>query len=183
VKDPQRQHLEARLQGILSELASVCQDLGIELSLAPPAQLSPQERWAGPVLLTKLGPYLLAFQAALVHELIRAVALSPGVEPRLAIAGFANVRGDAVTVFDLRYLLELAAEPLHPDQVMLLLDSGQGRVAVVVDEVLDIYEVEADAYQSREVMGLRQGFIEGVARVEEQLVALISPSLLIKVAQ
>jgi len=113
---------------------------------------------------------------------VRMVALSDPVEPRPELEGFVNVRGQAVPVLDLRHLLDLDPVEHGLDQSLILLQAEHGRVAVVVDDVLDIYDLSPDAFQDREALELRRGFIDGVARVEERLVAVINPVLLARAA-
>lgn len=194
--EQRRRQLELKLQAILGELTTVCAELGIDAlsgaaprpaeqpTAAAPALANEGRALAGlgPLLLARLDRLLTGFVAREVLELVRMVALSDPVEPRRELAGFVNVRGQAVPVIDLRCLLELPPVEADPEQALVILQAERGRVAVIVDEVLDIYELGPENFQHRDSLELRRGFIDGVARVNDRLVAVINPVLLARTA-
>lgn len=182
--DPdRRKKLESRLKTVLGELSSLCDELGIELgggAAAPavPAGDEDFDRSIGPILIARSADLHIGFVARTVQELVRMVTLTQPVEPRDEVLGFVNVRGEAIPVLNLRSLLGQELEDIDPEQTLIILKVDRGRVAVVADEIIDIYELTEDNYQVRDALEIRRGFIEGVARVKNSLVAVIHPVLL-----
>lgn len=183
-----RRALESKLQSLLGELAHVCGELGISATIpgsgseTSPGRTGSEIVDAGPLLLAKLEDTVLGFVAKEVLELVRMVALSDAVEPRPEVAGFVNLRGQAVPVINLRYMLALPPEAPHPDQALVILQAQRGRVGVIVDEVLDIFDVDDEMFQNRDALEIRSGFVDGVARVDDSLVAVLNPVLLARMA-
>src|SRR5690606_2928772 len=117
--DPdRRKQLESRLQTVLSELSSLCGELGIELGAAGAADTptpiggADGQRSEGPILIARNDTLHIGFIARNVQEIVRMVALSAPVEPRPEVLGFVNLRGEAIPVLDLRRLL--GQEPTRP---------------------------------------------------------------------
>ncbi|MCX6023653.1 MAG: chemotaxis protein CheW [Chloroflexi bacterium] len=105
------------------------------------AQTPPQEGAAveTPMLLFRLG----AEQYAVELALLRAVQPSDGITAvpgaPSSIAGILNVRGEIVTVLDLATALNLRpAAPPAPNTTVVLAEAPQGRVGLLVDEVLGV---------------------------------------------
>lgn len=177
--EQRRRQLESRLQNVLGELGVLCNELGIELDGDSPSRspaVEPQR--GGLLLLAQLGDLYIGFSAHDLQELIRMVTLSKALDPRPELQGFINIRGQAVPVLDLRCLLGRGTVEPDPDQVIVVLTVSGTRIAVVVDEVLDIYETTPDNYQHREELNLSRGFINGVALIEDKLVAVVDPKRL-----
>ncbi|OIP33328.1 MAG: hypothetical protein AUK47_19270 [Deltaproteobacteria bacterium CG2_30_63_29] len=177
--EQRRRQLESRLQSVLGELGVLCNELGIELdsnSVSQPPAVEPQR--GGLLLLAQLGDLYIGFSAHDLQELVRMVSLSKALDPRPELQGFIDIRGQAVPVLDLRCLLGKGVQEADPEQVIVVLSEGDTRIAVVVDEVLDIYETTPDNYQHREELNLRRGFISGVALIEHKLVAVVDPKRL-----
>ncbi len=192
MEENQRKQLESRLHSVLGELSMLCVELGIALPAAdggspsappPPRPATDVRRLqSGPVLLVRLGHLTLGFAASEVQELVRIVEIADSVEPRPELEGFVNLRGSAVPVVNLRHLLELPPVARKLSQILVILRVGDIFLAVVVDEVLDVYVLGPESFRDRDAMDLRAGFIAGVASVEDSLIAVLDPSLMARIA-
>jgi purine-binding chemotaxis protein CheW len=184
-----RKALEQKLQGILGQLADVCGQLGIDLSPAPYSPPAPPAPSPPPppapalqpcqVLLAQVDTLALGFVSTQVQELARMVALAPSSDPRPEIEGYVNVRGAAVPVVNLRVLLGLPTKPHDVEQFLVFLRAQRSTLAVVVDEVQDIFDVTAEQIQDRNALDLRRGLLQGVIHVEGRLVGVIDPARLV----
>jgi purine-binding chemotaxis protein CheW len=114
-----------------------------------------------------LGSDVYAAPVALIREILKPPPLTPVPRARHQIIGIVSVRGQLVTVVDLRRRLRLAEAPFSRKTRILLVDATGGEVmGVLVDEVLQVYrlaegEIEpAVAALGGEVVG----YISGIAR-------------------
>jgi purine-binding chemotaxis protein CheW len=187
-----RKELEIKLQGILGQLADVCGELGIDLSpgvrvkpeAAPtPVQVADGEALPalqpGEILLAQIDSLEVGFVSTQVQEIARMVALSPAADRQLELDGYVNVRGQAVPVVNLRHMLGIAPRDPDPEQFLIFLRARRSTLAVVVDEVRDIFDVNAEQIQDRQALDLRRGLLQGVVRIEGRLVGVVDPGRLV----
>jgi purine-binding chemotaxis protein CheW len=85
-------------------------------------------------------PY--AAPVSLIREILKPPPLTPVPRAPYGVMGIISVRGQIVTVVDLRRRLRLVAEPPTPRTRILLTDAGGGEViGLWVDEVLQVYRL------------------------------------------
>ena len=82
-----------------------------------------------------------------VREIQQIVALADLPDRSSSVIGMANIRGTMVPVVDLRLRLGLPAALWGLQTPMLFCESGDGVVALIVDEVEDVLEVSEAAMQ------------------------------------
>jgi purine-binding chemotaxis protein CheW len=89
------------------------------------------------MLVFRLGDEQYAIEMYLLHAVQRTAGLTPVPCTPSYVAGILNVRGAILTVLDLAAALELvvAAQEAYEERV-LLVDLPQGRVGLLVDEIL-----------------------------------------------
>ena len=185
-----RNRLEGRLKSVLGELSLICDELGIDLegALQSPSReeavqaQGQQAEEVKQVLLCELDGLKLGFSSSKIAELLRMVELTPSPEPKSLWEGIINVRGDAVIVISLRKLLQRELTEHDPEHVVLLLESQKGHVAVIVDEVHDIFETTLNPYQDRSALSVSRGILSGVAKIAGELVPIIDPDRLVQQA-
>lgn len=82
-----------------------------------------------------------------VQEIQQIVALADLPDRTSSVVGMVNVRGSMVPVVDLRLRLGLPGVLWSLQTPMIFCQSGNGVVALIVDEVEDVLEVSAGAMQ------------------------------------
>jgi len=131
-----------------------------------------QARTAGPgeVLVFMVGGVRCAVPLDEVREVVRAVAITPLPTAPPIVEGIIDVRGRLVPVLDLRGRLGLPAAPLRAEQKLVIADAGERRVAVRVDAVDWVTQLDGEdvAEPDRVVRGI--GYLAGVARLPDGLV-------------
>jgi purine-binding chemotaxis protein CheW len=108
-----------------------------------------------------------AAPVALVREILKPPPLTPVPRAPHAILGIVSVRGQLVTVIDLRRRLRLAEVPITRRARILLVNAPHGEVmGVYVDEVLQVYRLsDAEIEPSTAALGGDvAGYIAGIAR-------------------
>jgi purine-binding chemotaxis protein CheW len=91
-----------------------------------------------PVAVIRLGSEYLGFELAIVREFTTTRQVTPVPCCPAHIAGQMNLRGDIVTLVDLRPVMKLVATQSEPLSGVVLLELGELRFGVLVDEVLEI---------------------------------------------
>jgi purine-binding chemotaxis protein CheW len=108
-----------------------------------------------------------AAPVALVREILKPPPLTPVPRAPHATLGIVSVRGQLVTVIDLRRRLRIGEPQLTRRARILLVDATDGEVmGVFVDEVLQVYRLsdgEIEAATSA-LGGEVAGYIAGIAR-------------------
>ncbi|WP_305044993.1 chemotaxis protein CheW [Geoalkalibacter sp.] len=133
------------LHDIRATLARLREDYwrGLEEDAAPRAVATLE------VLAARLGGQLLGLPGAALREVLRVPPLVrvPGAAP--TVAGIISLRGDIVTVSDLRPLLGLAGEPVRgPGARLVVVEVAGQSAALLFDEVLDLRRPTADALET-----------------------------------
>jgi purine-binding chemotaxis protein CheW len=136
---------------------------------AAPARRSRQQD-RGPrteYLAFTLGGDVYAAPVVLIREILKPPPLTPVPRAPHEILGIISVRGQLVTVIDLRRRLHLAESPPTRRTRILLIDAAGGEVmGVFVDEVLQVYRL-ADTEIEPAVNALGgevASYIAGIAR-------------------
>jgi purine-binding chemotaxis protein CheW len=114
-----------------------------------------------------LGSDVYAAPVALIREILKPPPLTPVPRAPFSIMGIVSVRGQLVTVVDLRRRLRLAEGPTTRKTRILLSDSPSGEtLGLHVDEVLQVYRLaEAEIEHATTALGGDvAGYISGIAR-------------------
>jgi purine-binding chemotaxis protein CheW len=107
-----------------------------------------------------------AAPVALIRAIREPPPLTPVPRAPAAIMGIVSVRGQLVTVIDLRRRLRLVEAPFSRRARILLADTEEGEtVGLYVDEVLQVYRLaESEIEPAMALGGDVAGYIAGIAR-------------------
>jgi purine-binding chemotaxis protein CheW len=123
-----------------------------------------------------LGEEEYALPIQQVQEIIRYSEPRPVSSTEPWIRGVISLRGKIVPVFDLALRLGLHAEA-GDDQKIVIVETEAGTAGVIVDEVEEVLTVGND--QLDEVPGAGTDAIDGIAKLDDRLIVLLSPDLLL----
>ncbi len=105
-----------------------------------------------------------------VQEIQQIVALSELPDASAAVAGVINLRGQVVPAVDLRRLVGVPEKEYDLQTPMIFCRTGQGLVALIVDQVEDVMDVPPGALQAPSSVYALAERLLGVARFDEMLV-------------
>ena len=128
----------------------------------------------------RVGGQELAFDILQVERILRHVAPSPLPKAPGFLEGVVPYEGGAVPVVDLRKRLEVDA-PIREETRLMVVDLGDQRVGVLVDEVREVLRVDSTtiAAPGPIVSGLAAAYIAGiVSRPERTIIILNARKLL-----
>lgn len=93
---------------------------------------------AGPdaVVVFQVGPWRMGLPIEVIVEALPAARIGRLPDAPEGVAGYLDVRGDALPVIDLRVVLGSATEPLRPSHHFLVCRATDRRVVLWIDRVL-----------------------------------------------
>jgi purine-binding chemotaxis protein CheW len=138
--------------------------------------------WLGdrhPLAIVRLGPEYFALEPRYLLEFreFASVAVVPCCPPH--VVGVVNLRGQLLTLLDIRGVLGLPAAPLANPVPVAVVESGEFLVGLVLDEICEFMEVPGEALMPLGGVSSSQGFITGGTRYRETMAGLVDlPRLL-----
>ncbi len=91
-----------------------------------------------------LGELLLGIDIRCIRGINRVGTLTLVPEAPAMVAGVVNLRGDVVTVVDLRTILSLDRAEITPKTRLLIVQSGMEFIGLLVDRVADVVTVSTE---------------------------------------
>ena len=119
-----------------------------------------------------LGSEEYALPIGSVHEIIRFTEPRTVASEAAWIRGVIGLRGKIIPIFDLASRMELQNLGSEPGKIVIV-ESGNGQVGVMVDEVEEVLTVSSD--QLEDVPSASSDAIEAIAKIEDRLVILLNP--------
>jgi purine-binding chemotaxis protein CheW len=128
-----------------------------------------------PLAVARLNDEYIGIDLEVVREFAEVGAASrvPCCPPH--VVGQVNLRGDIVTLVDIRGALQMPVAALREDGKLLVVQSGELLVGVPVDEVLDVlYLRPADVTSvPAAVEGMAEQYLQGTAPYEGKLLSIL----------
>ncbi len=110
-----------------------------------------------------------------VQEVIRYQELTRVPLASPVVSGLINLRGQIVTAVDLRRLLELPDRPADKRPMNVVVRGDEGVVSLLVDEIGDVAEVDADSFEPppETLRGQARELILGAYKLEDRLLLML----------
>ncbi len=119
----------------------------------------------------RLDAQLFGVPVEFVQEVLRTprIAAVPLAPP--SIAGLLNLRGQVVTVFDLRCRLGFARRAADDPGVTVIVRSSDGPVGLLADEIGDVIELDEKSFETppETLQGEARRLITGAYKLKERL--------------
>lgn len=98
------------------------------------------------------------------------------------IVGVMNLRGNIVPILDLKSLFSLAKTNITKDARIILLYHDKKTYGFIVDEVSRVKNINKDEIEDTNslIKGLKEDYIVGVGKMENELVTIIDLNFIIK---
>lgn len=108
-----------------------------------------------------------------VREIQQIVAFSEVPSGGTGVVGMVNLRGQVIPAVDMRRLVGLDVREYTLETPMIIAEVEGRPVAVIVDEVQDVFELPPDCLQSAPAMHQLSSKMIGVARLDDGLVYIL----------
>ncbi len=96
----------------------------------------------------QLGSQLFGIDVAMVQEILVTQAITPVPLAAPSIRGVINLRGQIVTVIDLRRRLELPARAADAKPIHIVVRTERELVSFLADRAGDVLDVDVDAFET-----------------------------------
>ena len=132
----------------------------------------------------RVGPQEFAFDILQVERILRPVSPAPLPRAPEFLEGVVPYEGGAVPVVDLRKRFELAA-PLREETRLMVVDVGEQRVGVLVDEVREVLRVDSTTISvpGPMVSGLAAAYISGIVTRPERTIIILNARRLLSATE
>jgi purine-binding chemotaxis protein CheW len=95
----------------------------------------------------RVGDLLIGIDASAVQEVTAGATLTPVPRASPLVSGLLNLRGQIVTVVDLRRCLQIRDRPAGVPALHVVLETADGGVSLLVDEVGDVVGLEPETLE------------------------------------
>ena len=119
---------------------------------------------------------VLRVQEIVRHQTLTRVPLAPPM-----VRGLINLRGQIVTAIDLRRRLDLPDRDDGLESVNVVLQTEEGAVSLLVDEIGDVLEVTDEQFESPPptLQGADRDLITGAYKLADQLLVILDPDRIV----
>ncbi len=150
-------------------------DLAIQEMGASEAQISERQ-----LVIFRLADEAFGVEISAVQEIIRMAVITPVPGARMEILGLVNLRGQTIPVMDLRTRLGMPAGEENADSRIVVIESVQGRIGLVVDAVEEVVTLQSDSWQAPPKLAQSEGLdcVESIAKMGDRLITLINLDVL-----
>jgi purine-binding chemotaxis protein CheW len=114
-----------------------------------------------------------------VREIQQIVALSEVPAGTKGVVGMVNLRGTVIPAVDMRRLLGLEPREYTLETPMVISEVCGEFVALIVDEVQDVFELPSDSLQEAPALHQLSASMIGVARLPDGLIYILDPDQLV----
>lgn len=123
-----------------------------------------------------VGDSLIGIDILQVQEINRNLQLTRIPHAPHCVRGVINLRGDVVTVIDLRVVFGLPQLPIGHANRNIILSCGQERIGLLVDRIADVVYAKSDEIDVPPVNlhGLSGRFFSGVHKLEQDLLLILN---------
>jgi purine-binding chemotaxis protein CheW len=130
-----------------------------------------------------LGGQCYGLDVRKVQEVVRSQPLTrvPLADP--AVRGLINLRGQIVTAIDLRRRLNLPQRTETSEPVNVVLQTDDGAVSLLVDDVGDVLEVSDQQFERppETLQGAAREFIIGAYKLPDRLLVILDPERIVSI--
>lgn len=132
-----------------------------------------------------IGSTLLGVNAMDVQEVIQLNILTPVHQADDYIAGIINLRGQIVTVVDLRRRLEIEAGAFHKAQDIFIVSSHGENIGLLVDKAADVIPADLDNLDPlpANMRMIQQKYLQGICQSEARPIAILNIDALLATEQ
>jgi purine-binding chemotaxis protein CheW len=118
-----------------------------------------------------------------VQEIVRSHPMTRVPLAHPMVRGLINLRGQIVTAIDLRQRLGLS--PRDDEPINVVLQTDDGAVSLLVDEIGDVLEVTEQQFERppETLRGSARDLIRGAYKLPDRLLVILDPELIVTVPE
>jgi purine-binding chemotaxis protein CheW len=130
-----------------------------------------------------LGDQYFGLDVLKVQEIVRHQPLTKVPLAQSMVRGLINLRGQIVTAIDLRRRLDMSELAEDREPVNVVLQTDDGAVSLLVDEIGDVLEVSDEDFERppETLQGSSRDLIRGAYKLDGKLLVILDPELIVTV--
>ena len=130
-----------------------------------------------------LGDQYFGLDVLKVQEIVRHQPLTKVPLAHSMVRGLINLRGQIVTAIDLRRRLDMSELAEDREPVNVVLQTDDGAVSLLVDEIGDVLEVSDEDFERppETLQGSSRDLIRGAYKLDGKLLVILDPELIVTV--
>jgi purine-binding chemotaxis protein CheW len=130
-----------------------------------------------------LGDQYFGLDVLKVQEIVRHQTLTKVPLAHSMVRGLINLRGQIVTAIDLRRRLGMPELAEDREPVNVVLQTDDGAVSLLVDEIGDVLEVSDEDFERppETLQGSSRDLIRGAYKLNGELLVILDPDLIVTV--
>ncbi|MFQ5649170.1 MAG: chemotaxis protein CheW [bacterium] len=123
----------------------------------------------------RLGKEFFGVEVLHVQEILKAQEMTPIPLAPNYVSGLINLRGQIVTAIDLGVRISERHEPAKPKSMNLVVNSSDGVVSLLVDEIGDVLDVEKRLMEPPPptLHSIKSEYLKGVCKLEGELLLIL----------
>jgi purine-binding chemotaxis protein CheW len=130
-----------------------------------------------------LGDQYFGLDVLKVQEIVRHQPLTRVPLAHAMVQGLINLRGQIVTAIDLRRRLDLPESTGDREPVNVVVQTDDGAVSLLVDEIGDVLEVSEENFERppETLQSSSRDLIQGAYKLDGKLLVILDPDLIVTV--
>lgn len=122
-----------------------------------------------------LGDLLMGVDIQQVEEINRHLCLTPAPQAPECVRGVVNLRGDVVTVVDLRVILGMEPTEITGGHRNVVVHSQEERIGLLVDRIADVVNANVNEVEPppANVSGVDGRFFKGIYKLDTELLVIV----------
>lgn len=128
-----------------------------------------------------LGGQCFGLDVLKVQEIVRFQPLTSVPLAHRMVSGLINLRGQIVTAIDLRERLDLPARITDHEPVNVVVQTDDGAVSLLVDEIGDVLDVTEQQFElpPETLRGAARELIQGAYKLADRLLVILDPDIVV----
>jgi purine-binding chemotaxis protein CheW len=131
----------------------------------------------------KLGDDFFGVEVLRVQEILKRQEMTPVPLAPPYVAGLINLRGQIVTAIDLGIRLMNRQQPALPESMNMVVNSPDGVVSLMVDEVGDVLDIDENLMENvpPTLKSIKNEYLHGVCKPDGQLLLILDVDKLLAI--
>ena len=123
----------------------------------------------------RLGNEFFGVEVLRVQEILRSQEMTPIPLAPNFVSGLINLRGQIVTAIDLGVRLTEREEPANHESMNVVINSSDGVVSLLVDEIGDVLDVETRLMEPPPptLKSIRSEYVKSVCKLDGELLVIL----------
>jgi len=132
-----------------------------------------------------LGEHYYGLDVLKVQEIVRQQTLTRVPLAHPMVRGLINLRGQIVTTIDLRQRLDLPERDESREPVNVVVQTDDGAVSLLVDEIGDVMEVSEEQFERPPdtLQAAARELIQGAYKLPDRLLVILDPERIVSVPE